>query len=241
MMKRSLLAGLIAMAMVSGAKADSPAFNWSGFYVGGHLGWGAMQNSYLGISSFTASTPWLDYSEGDRFSRSGNGVIGGIQLGYNWQVARNVVVGVEASLSGSGMSHWFRSPVGIEDDEYRTTLPLFGSLTGRVGFAADRVLVYAKGGLAIGQVRLSLEDFAPPVVGGFRQSSTRVGWTIGAGIEYALAPRWTLGLEYNYADYGSFNASSGNDDILRVSTRTHAVTVRANYLFSTGPGAPTRY
>lgn len=218
-----------------------PGFGWTGFYVGGHLGVGHMRNNYLGVSSFTAATPWIGYSIGDRFAASATGVVGGVHVGYNWQVSGNIVAGVEASLSLSSLSHFFIGPTGTPDDEYRTRLPVYGSLTGRIGYAADRALFYVKGGLAVGHVRFALEDFTPPIVGGFRQSSTRAGWTIGAGAEYAVTPNWTIGLEYNYADYGSFDASSGNLDIMRVSTRTHAVTLRANYLFSTGPAVVARY
>lgn len=219
----------------------APSFAWTGFYIGGHLGVGHIRNNYLGISSFTAATPWIGYSIGDRFAANATGIVGGVQLGYNWQLGSNIVAGIEASVSLSSLSHFFIGPTGTPDDEYRTRLPVFGSLTGRIGYAADRALLYVKGGLAVGHIRFALEDFAPPIVGGFRQSATRAGWTVGAGAEYAVTPNWTIGLEYNYADYGSFDAGSGNLDIMRVSTQTHSVTIRANYLFSTGPGVVARY
>lgn len=254
-MARHWVGAVIATMLCTGAQAAdigmsrapvaavvaAPSFAWTGFYVGGHLGFGNIRNNYLGVSSFTAATPWIGYSIGDRFSAGATGAVGGLQLGYNWQVGSNIVAGLEASVSLSSLSHFFIGPTGTPDDEYRTRLPVFGSLTGRIGYAADRALFYVKGGLAVGHIRFALEDFTPPIVGGFRHSTTRAGWTVGAGAEYAVARNWTIGLEYNYADYGSFDAGSGNLDIMRVTTRTHSVVIRSSYLFSTGPGIVARY
>ncbi len=247
-MKKFLIASTALVAFAAGAQAAdlgaprmpiaaavvAPAFNWTGFYVGGHVGWGWQRSSYLAGVNGTA---FLDYAAGDRFAANGSGFIGGVQVGYNWQAASNFVFGVEASLSGTSISRSFTPALGAADDVYRASLPIYGTLTGRLGVAADRALFYVKGGLAAGSVRHAISDVVPANVGAYTTTSTRVGWTLGAGLEYAFTPNWTAGLEYNYVDLGRFTAGSGAGDSIRVATQVHTVTLKLNYLFSTGPSA----
>ena len=85
--------------------------------------------------------------------------------------------------------------------------PVQGALLGRLGFAVDRALIYATGGLGIASVS---NDYFVGLIGpqtmtvSQKFSHTPVGWTIGAGFDYALDAHWTLGLQYRYSDFGNY-------------------------------------
>ena len=162
-----------------------PAYNWSGFYVGGHIG-GGFENSN-----------WSDPITGASDTFSNGGFLGGAQVGanaqFNW-----LVVGLEGDFS------WTSLIKGTSTDSAGaaiTTSPQWTStLTGRVGAAFDRLLVYGKGGLAIADDQ---STFTP--VGGatLTDTVTRTGWTVGAGLEYALTNNWTVRAEYDYLGFGN--------------------------------------
>lgn len=192
-------------------------YNWTGFYIGGNVGysWGRASDT----STFTNGAGTVLFTSAGRTNL--NGVIGGGQIGYNWQV-QNWLWGLEADIQGSDEkgSRGFICGVGVctppivgaavvPGPAVAATLSQkinwFGTVRGRVGFLADpKVLLYATGGLAYGGVNSS-ETIG--VVGGvplaFSQSNTRVGWTVGAGIEGAIGDNWTAKLEYLYMDLGS--------------------------------------
>jgi outer membrane immunogenic protein len=138
---------------------------------------------------------------GDTYSYDTDGWLGGVHLGYNWQ-ATNFVIGVEtdielADLSGSG--------IGTFGSVHSTDIDWIGSLRGRLGYALDRTLIYATGGLAYGDVAI-----AGP---GYSDSETRTGWTVGAGIEHAFAPNTTARIEYRYTDLGSGDLGFDDSDV----------------------------
>jgi len=194
---------------------------WSGFYVGGNAGyaWGSadMTGTLLAPAPFlaidaaavnTATSPRL----------KSNGGTAGVQAGYNWQDGP-AVFGIEADfdafrLRGSNAGTF----------PFPSTLPggvagpptLFFSQTssvstdwlftgrGRLGYAHDHWLLYATGGVALtnAKVNQTIALLAPFVISA-STSSTRVGWTVGAGFEYAVSANWSLKAEYLYLDFGS--------------------------------------
>ncbi|MBB6308299.1 outer membrane protein [Xanthobacter tagetidis] len=111
----------------------------------------------------------------------------GGQVGFNYQFANNIVAGIEADLQGGDIS---ASTGGLS-----SSLDMLGTVRGRLGYAFGRVLPYVTGGLAYGNN--SVDNF------GWNQSQTHVGWTAGAGVEYALTDHWTAKAEYLYTDLGS--------------------------------------
>ena len=178
-------AGLAAFGVLPAAAADmargeprvvkapeaTPTFSWTGFYIGGNAGygWGSGEDA-LGAAGIDPK-----------------GWLAGGQAGFNYQFANNIVAGIEADIQGGDVT---AAVPGLS-----STLDMFGTVRGRLGYAFGPVLPYATGGFAYGNNTLSIP--------GVSQSQTLTGWTAGAGIEYALSEHWTAKTEYLYTDLGS--------------------------------------
>ena len=206
----------------------APVAQWTGCYAGLNAGgvWGKLRNTW---TPNPAGVP-LSGSElaatgsGDI---DGDGFTGGGQIGCNWQ-ANQFVYGVEADLQYTGLDG-SRDAVGSVYDF--TTHSDFNSrwlstIRGRLGFLVNpTVLIYGTGGLAIANVHTN--DFAyfnaSDTFNSVSSSTTRTGWTAGAGVEWMFMPKWSLKVEYLYADLGSFNVTSANSDTITfpVSTINH--------------------
>jgi len=192
------------------------AYDWTGFYVGGHVGYG-----------------WADKSWQDSFglfglSHQAKGFLGGGQAGFNYQIGQ-FVVGVEGDMSWSGMS----GSTNALASTFNTDVDWTATLTGRLGMAFDRWLVYGKGGAAWARDRYSTNFYTFP---GTEVTDTRLGWTAGAGVEYAFAPQWTAKLEYNYMDFGTRSVSFAPGFSTDIDQQIHAVKFGVNYKFGS-PGA----
>jgi len=161
-----------------------PVYNWTGFYIGGHVG-GGWENS-----------SWTDPFFGGNNSFNNSGFLGGVQAGanaqFNW-----LVLGVEGDFSWTGIKGSGTDSIG---DSINTNVNWTSTVTGRAGVAFDRLLVYGKGGLAIAYDQSSLTDIAGVTS---NTNLTRTGWTAGAGLEYGLAPNWSAKVEYDYLGFGS--------------------------------------
>ena len=123
----------------------------------------------------------------DAYGYSPNGVVGGGHVGYNYQMGQ-FVAGLEGDVNGSSYNGGFGG--------YSTNENIDGSIRGRLGVAWDRALLYATGGAAFAGIT---NDYL-----GTSLSHTRVGWTIGGGVEYALDNNWSVRAEYRYTDYGTY-------------------------------------
>lgn len=221
-MKKILLnsAALVVLAATSASAADlsarapaaytkaaamaTPLTNWSGFYAGAMGGYG-----------------WSNDSGGANFK----GGFGGGTVGYNWQ-AGPVVFGVEADAAGSSIKASATSQGVTVNDTVRS----LGSATGRVGFAVNSALIYAKGGYAWANNRVNA------LAGGatFNDSKMHSGWTVGGGLEYMLAQNWSAKAEYMYSDFASVNYFSnvvaGGIDSGR--QQIHTIKAGVNYHFN---------
>jgi len=226
-MKRYILAacaGALALgAAVPAQAADLPRpvykappayipayFSWTGFYIGLNAGYG-----------------WARLTDTAGASVDPKGFIGGGQIGYNWQV-NNFVFGLEADFQGSSQKvsdSGFDPVFGAWSTSGR--LDYFGTIRGRLGIAQDRWLAYITGGYAYQNLKF---DFNSATFGSASSSSTRGGWTIGGGVEYAFAGPWTAGLEYLYLDSGNrdWNVFGTNVDL---RARNHVVRAKVNYRF----------
>jgi outer membrane immunogenic protein len=204
-MKRFALGALVFAAMVcggAGLAADmpvkatvapiAPVWNWSGFYVGGHFGYG-----------------WAfpDITEDAFGTKVGNpprprGILGGGQLGYNWQFG-TWVLGLEGDYSWSDIkgSSNAVTPAGTLNAE---GLPdSLATFTGRIGYAHDHLLFYVKGGGAWMSEDFKQLSVTVPVCVGTpcTGSNSTWGWTAGAGGEFAIDPHWSVRLEYAFLDF----------------------------------------
>lgn len=170
------------------AEPGATAYNWTGGYVGGQIGYGFGSADYV----YSGSS---DYD----YSNNPDGFLGGIYAGYNHQFANKVVLGVEADIAWGGLKDSALAP-GDSDFSATTKIDLTGSARLRLGYAMDRLLPYVTGGVAFG--KFSFDEYED---GGFYGSADEslVGWTLGIGAEYALTDNWTLRGEYRYADYGT--------------------------------------
>jgi high affinity Mn2+ porin len=192
------------------------SYNWNGFYIGGHIGYG--------VGSFGPSTnPILE--EAELFPSTLTGLVGGFQAGYNFQLPSSVVLGLEADLS-------FTSPIDSPATglaPFNTTFDYFGTARGRIGYAFGGLLPYVTGGAAWGQTKVDLNDQNGNVVSS--KSITHVGWTVGAGVEYALKDNWTAKFEYNYIDLGSKTCVLDNSapSVLNVDPKLHVFRLGLNY------------
>lgn len=187
-----------------------PAYNWTGFYAGLNVGggWGS--------------------STGSNFS----GVIGGGQLGYNWQTS-NLVFGVEtdiqaSSVKGSGTA----TALGATFSETGKA-NYFGTVRGRVGFAQDRWLAYVTGGWAYSTIKID-GTATGAVTGSYSASNALNGYALGGGVEWAAWDRWTAKLEYLYISFPGFTNTYATTPAV-VSTygrlNLNVVRVGLNYRF----------
>jgi outer membrane immunogenic protein len=192
--------------------APVPMYNWTGFYVGGDVGGG-----------------WGDHDRNlvpNTFANSyhSSGFIGGAHAGYNWQID-TFVLGIETDFNGTTIKGDDGGAGGTLD---QTKVKWLGSTRGRLGYAWDRFLVFATGGLAYAE----LEHFND---GGASQtfSKTQTGWTVGGGLEYAIDNNWSVRAEYRYYDLGTYQnlAPSNGITAYEVKTKLNTVTAGFSYKF----------
>lgn len=230
------LAADLAPAPVEPVVPVSPAYSWTGFYVGVNAGAAWSQTKFDNTGDPNQGL------QGIRpFSDTNAAFAGGIQAGYNYQIG-NFVLGVEGSADYVSMDK------GIAI----STLPATGSATLhskqewlgaaglRLGYALDRILVYASGGVAFTSYDISTFDTFPggPFSANYG-SKSEVGWTAGAGIEYALTDSWVLGLDYKYYGFGkeTYNSTSLGRlagpglDHYTIKMDDNVVTARVSYKF----------
>lgn len=167
-------------------------FNWSGFYVGGHAGYG-----------------W-----GSALGADPSGYLLGLQAGYNFQVASNILAGIETDIAITGMD--------ASRGGNTISLDYLGTVRGRLGATMDRFYLYGTAGLAYG--RGDLES------GGLSSTQTHIGWTAGLGVEAMIAPNITARLEYLYADLGRETYQTVGGPV-RTSIDTSIIRMGMNYKF----------
>jgi outer membrane immunogenic protein len=221
----------------------APIFTWSGFYVGLNAGVGFGDDDRSGLRAIAAPgapvgiVNAVNYvntglaARGNRDDRTG--FTGGAQIGYNWQFG-SMVIGLEADINyldrkGRGAAYTLVGAgpyAGYELDvnEARSGSNWFGTIRPRIGFAFDRTMIYATGGLAYsgsknssGEVRLFDTTVVPNAEiarwAGSGRNGSNWGWALGAGVEHAFGNNWSAKLEYLYVDFDR----GGHRDLVRVS------------------------
>jgi outer membrane immunogenic protein len=214
----ALAADMAARPYTKGPAYTAPqvVYNWTGFYVGGHLGGAfAGDNSLLGNDA--------------RF-------LGGVQGGFDYQFAGNWVVGAEAQYSWlANNNNGVLFPGGTLVTSNNNQL---GSVTGRLGYAWGPALLYAKGGYAWrDNANLTVVNAGLPAAfttGGNHKD----GYTVGAGLEYMFTPNWSAKAEYQYYNFGNTTFNTGPADIAGARFRNDEHTVKAGLNYRFGWGGP---
>jgi outer membrane immunogenic protein len=229
-----------ADAVVEEVVIVDSAYDWSGVYVGVFGGWAHSRTKATDITGeeYGGGTP------GSQLSMNDDGFTVGATLGYNFQHG-SWVFGPEVELGWVSNDETYIDP-NDDDDGLFTEYGFFGAVTGRVGYAADRTLFYGKGGVAFADMKNAGGEFDG--VGnegddgkwgfdgdeaGFGDE-TRIGWTLGAGVEHALSMQWTIKAEYMYADFGSEtygNIDGDFDEPFSFDNQLHTVKIGLNYQF----------
>jgi outer membrane immunogenic protein len=229
-----------------------PGYDWTGFYAGlnGGYSWGRSNATVLPTTPFAVG-----------IGQNVDGGLGGGQIGYNWQVDPKWVLGVEADLQATGergrsidaLTALRIGSIGVTGTASSTTdFPWFATFRGRAGVFADpSLLLYATGGLAVGEVKFGTQatltaqlfDGGNAPVGApvtrtgaaVSESQTRLGWTAGVGIEKKFNRNWSAKLEYLYLDLGSATYFGGTANETAVKFHDHILRAGFNYQFAPGP------
>src|SRR6266403_4847280 len=220
----ALAADIAARPFTKAPAYNAPqiVYNWTGFYIGGHVG-----GAFAGDNSLQSSDA--------RF-------LGGVQGGFDYQFAPNWVLGAEAQYSWltGGTNNGTLFPAGTLVTSNGNQL---GSVTGRVGYTWGPALLYAKGGYAW-RDNNNIGVSVAGVPAAFTTDGTRKdGYTVGAGLEYMFAPNWSAKAEYQYYNFGSTTFTGGPSEIVGTRFRDdeHTVKVGVNYRFGWGGPVGTRY
>jgi high affinity Mn2+ porin len=226
--RKSVLGVVVAVAFVGAQQAFAadiilatkapplstpPVPDWTGWYMGGHLGYGWGNSSFTRPAGISGS---LDlFQPFDAFKSTGS-FFEGFQAGYDYMFANRVVIGAEADASfpsfqnnagiSIGNSATVVSPSGLET--YSETVLSSGTFRGRIGYDPGHWLLYATGGFAWTYNQLTLTNSVTGTAD--MPYLWRLGWAAGAGFEMPVAPHWTARLEYLYTDYGGESVLFGN-------------------------------
>ena len=206
-----------------------PVFTWTGVYVGGQVGYAFNRDS--AFASATANGVGLAST-----SAKENGVIGGAHIGYNFStqslpflggaLGTGGVFGIEGDVDGtSARARYALGGIGVTGSD-----KIQGSIRGRLGFAVDRTLFYATGGAAFGGLKNSYVNGITGATDSL--SRTRVGYTVGGGVEYAITNNWSLRAEYRYTDFGHYTDVLGGATAGGVAVRHHETDNRVQAGFS---------
>lgn len=256
-MKKLLLAHLAmlvttvtgpALAADMAVKAPAPfveRFTWTSCYLGGHIGgaWARkditdpvqlVQDSFLGVGTTAGVTTVNPTPTG--------AVIGG-QIGCDYEFPSSFVIGIEGSASGSTMRGLQTPglPLGFPGEAalVQANTDFLASLTGRVGYAFDNVLLYARGGAALAGDKFEVSGVFTGLPYDFRGLDNRFGWVVGGGVDWAFTQHWSTFLEYDFYDFGHRSALmtdgiNGFSGLVNVKQNVQVVKVGFNFHISGG-------
>jgi outer membrane immunogenic protein len=219
----SAVFALAAPAFADGGSA-ARTFDWTGFYLGGAVGYGTSRITYYD----PAFPAWS-------LSHDPHGFVGGVRGGYNRQFG-SVVAGIEGEILKSGVSG------GVTDtqpdfagDRFDADVTWIGLLAGRLGYACGPFLLFGRGGAAWARNELRYQYAQIPGFGPTQLNLTRMGWMLGAGVEYAIDRNWSASANYSYIGFGRTGDETfqplPDGFVAQVSQSIQLVTVGLNYRF----------
>ncbi|MBB5051391.1 outer membrane immunogenic protein [Afipia massiliensis] len=251
MRKLLATAAFVAFTITSASAADmaprykapppivAPVWSWTGFYAGLHVGGGFSDTNVVATNQlFPAFDPGL-------LGTDGSGVVGGGQIGYNWQFAPNWLLGIEGDISGTGIRNNASAlitvggapiaPFGFNHLADRS-IDWMASIRGRLGWVWDRWLVYGTGGAAWADVNYRTDFTGFGTNNPISTNVTLSGWVAGGGVEYAVSNNWTVRAEYLYYDFGDETVANptitpGFNYLTTFDNKIHVVRAGVNYKF----------
>jgi outer membrane immunogenic protein len=248
-MARGLLVGASLLALAGAASAADlsrptykaappppPAWSWTGFYIGAHVGAG-WSTTEADITSISAGGLGAFGAQFPLSSHNNNGFLGGGQVGFNWQ-AGWVVIGAEVDAAATDIKGHAPCLVVLSCSTKHDWLV---TAAGRLGVTWDRTLVYVKGGAAWADSEYSANLALGGLAFTANVNDTRVGALFGAGVEQGIAGGWSAKVEYNFIDFGTENYAvplavgipvTVNTDI---TEKLHIVKFGLNYRFGFDP------
>lgn len=216
-----------------------PARNWTGFYVGGHVG-GSSVGSNLAFQQDDGGW-WTNGGSGVVPIRGETALLGGAQAGFNYQLG-SIVAGVEGTWSALNLKTAVVSPFYPDSDGFSRKVTGLYTVAARLGVTWDRVLFYGKGGWAGGEIEVAGTSTAGPTTW-MPGSKSRSGIVVGGGMEYMVTPNLIAGIDYNHIDlgrsnYAAFNVGDNSATITSVDDRTKVDSVvgRLSYKFDPSLG-----
>jgi len=250
------LSGLVTSAVAADLPAKTPpapVFSWNGFYFGVNIGGG-----WANGDAQSVSVPDPGFFDPFRSNLKGTGVVAGGQIGFNWQLASNWVIGLEADVSGTTIDDTAtQNPATIEGVPLNPASSLtltrninwLASVRGRIGVSWDRALLYFTGGVAWAGItfQAALDRPVLPDIFAVSVGDTRTGWVIGGGLEYAFEnTNWTMRGEYLHyqfdgfrVDAPSFNSFTAQDTLGNFNV--NVVRVGFNYKYGEPARVAARY
>ena len=218
------------MAVKAPPPPPAPVYSWTGCYLGANVGYG------------WAPTKWSDPTTGLEFaSHTADGVVGGGQIGCDYQFDPRWVIGIRGMFDGTDMSGDSHKVIGAGGPDIfdHTRVSWFTTLTGRIAYAIQPItLLYVQAGAA--WVRDKLDECclsaAAPVDDGFA-NVTRTGWTVGVGLEHMFRPSWSAFVEYNFIGLGTDTVTfaptgfATSPSIYNIRQDVHTLLVGINYRF----------
>jgi opacity protein-like surface antigen len=218
-------------APVSAPSTASGAMNWTGFYVGGHIGGGWSDDRWSDPFASTPGPPGFINVAGFGDIIRATGPLGGGQIGANWQLG-SWVLGVQADASAADITGQNTCFTGLGGVLCGRTIHASGTVAGRVGYAWNRSLAYVKGGGAWVDTAYSVFGNTNALsLGAGSTTLDNCGWTIGAGVEYAITNQWTTFAEYDHV--GAFSTTVPFPTVAVIDANSIAVKQSAN-LFKLG-------
>jgi outer membrane immunogenic protein len=236
-MKKLLLAGVALGVLTASEPAFAagrmPQFNWTGCYVGGHVGGGWGQQGWRDAPNSPPGFDVFFIGTGTAQDKT-NGFLGGGQIGCDYQFAPGWVVGFEGQFSVANINGGLQSPFfGGKASSLSAKTDWLANATGRVGYGWDRWLLYVRGGAAWAHDKYDIFHGSD-----FSATESQTGWTLGGGVEWMFLDNWSTKLEYQYYDFGgrdvTMTSPSDRHTLLHIDQTIHTVKLGVNYRFWPG-------
>jgi len=214
-------------------------FTWTACYLGGSAGAGWGHKESADPTAFVtgmASVPLVTIDP--------SGWLVGAQAGCDFQFAANTVVGIEGTFAGGRIKgHSDIVPFGSPPDSATVfaRLDALATITGRLGYAMDHLLAYAKAGFAWADERYSATGTFGGTPFDLEGPKTRLGWTVGAGLEWAFSDFWSVRLEYDFYDFGNHGVTFIDSDSglavgsVNIKQTVQTVELGLTFRFTTSP------